>query len=72
MRAPTGSRRVRASVVRDNPAGPNVRVAGVSADGARIRVELPHNRFAEPGGQRGDEVWAVPRDIRSFDQGEGR
>jgi sulfate transport system ATP-binding protein len=70
-RTPTGPRRVRASVVRVNPAGPLVRVDVVTGEGERIRIELPHERFAELDVKRGEEVWAVPRDVRAFDQGEG-
>jgi len=70
-RTPTGVRRVKASVVRVNPAGPMVRVDVVTGEGERIRIELPHERFAELDLRRGDDVWAVPRDIRAFDQGEG-
>ena len=71
LRTPSGPRRLRAQVVRVNPAGPMVRVDVATPEGERIRIELPHQRFAELNVERGDEVWAVPRDIRAFDQGEG-
>lgn len=71
VRTVDGRVHMRASVTRVNAAGPVVRVELATAEGAALHIDLSHERYLELRLVSGDAVFAVPRDLRAFDQGGG-
>jgi sulfate transport system ATP-binding protein len=55
-----------AHVMHVNAAGPHVKVELVAADGRRVHVELPQEKYQELQVRRGEQVYVTPRSLRIF------
>lgn len=66
-----GPSRLACTVTHINAAGPIVRVELLTSDQQHVTVDLSHERFRELGLVRGELVFAIPKDLRVFEQGAG-
>ncbi len=66
-----GDGHIAGMVTHVNAAGPIVRVELKTEDQRHLVIDVPHDRFGALRVERGDRVFAAPRDLRVFENGAG-
>jgi sulfate transport system ATP-binding protein len=68
-RRATGANSLRVTVKHINAAGPVVKVEATTEWGAPVHVELPQQRLADLGLNKGEQIFITPRDLAIFADG---